>query len=115
LPHALSVTAEDKTVLERAMEALGDKYPKQATQTKLASIAGVKQPSVNEWRGGYPTMETAVRLATSLGICVEWLLTGRGPKHPVDTQDGTLTLLLSQLNDRQKARLARLAEVLKDD
>lgn len=29
-----------------------------------------------------PAMATAARIATRTGVCVEWLLTGRGPKHP---------------------------------
>ncbi len=104
-----------RSVYERAMEALAERFPKEkATQGRLAQVAGVKQPSVNDWKDGYPAMETAVRLASSLGICVEWLLTERGPKRPPDADNPTLGLLLSQLDDRQKARLAKLAEILKD-
>lgn len=105
-----------RSVYERAMEALAERFPNQKpTQGKLAQVAGIKQPSVNDWKEGYPGMETAVRTATALGICVEWLLTERGPKHPPEAETGTLAILLGQLDERQKARLARLAEVLKDD
>ena len=98
------------------MEALAERFPREKpTQGKLAQVAGIKQPSVNDWKDGYPAMDTAVRTATALGICVEWLLTERGPKRPPDADNPTLGLLLSQLDDRQKARLAKLAEVLKDD
>jgi hypothetical protein len=104
-----------RSVYERAMEALAERYPKEkATQGKLAALAGVKQPSVNDWKDAYPSMDTAVRLSLALGVCVEWLMTERGPKRPPDADNPTLALLLSQLDDRQKARLAKLAEVLKD-
>jgi hypothetical protein len=105
-----------RSVYERAMEALEERYPKQKpTQGRLAALAGIKQPSVNDWKTGYPAMDTAVRLAMNLGVCVEWLMTERGPKRPPDSDNPSLALLLSQLDDRQKARLARLAEVLKDE
>jgi hypothetical protein len=114
--HAFDMAKQVRSVYDRAMEALAERFPNQkATQAKLASVAGVRQPSVNDWKDGYPAMDTAVRLATALGVCVEWLLTERGPKHPPQAENSTLALLLSQLNDRQKARLAKLAEVLKDD
>lgn len=101
------------------MEALTERFPNQKpTQSKLAAVAGIKQPSVNDWKDGYPTMDTAVRTATALGVCVEWLLTERGPKRPQappDAPDSNIALLLGSLDGRQKARLARLAEILKDD
>jgi transcriptional regulator with XRE-family HTH domain len=114
--HAWDMPKQLRSVYDRAMEALVERFPKEKpTQARLAQVAGIKQPSVNDWKEGYPTMDTAVRLSTALGVCVEWLLTERGPKRPAEAESSTLALLLSQLDDRQKARLARLAEVLKDD
>ena len=114
--HALDMVKKLRSVYDRAMEALAERYPKEkATQARLAAIAGIKQPSVNDWKDGYPAMDTAVRTATTLGVCVEWLLTERGPKHPPEASDDTLALILSQLDERQKARLKKLAEVLKED
>lgn len=114
--HALDMAKQVRSVYERAMEALKERFPTQKpTQGKLAQVAGIKQPSVNDWKTGAPGMDTAIRTALALGVCVEWLLTERGPKRPPEGGDPTLALLLSQLDDRQKARLARLAEVLKDE
>lgn len=114
-PHAFDMAKQLRSFYDRAMEALAERFPKEKpTQGRLAALAGVKQPTVNDWKDGYPAMDTAVRLATALGVCVEWLFTERGPKRPPDADNPTLALLLSQLDDRQKARLARLAEVLKD-
>lgn len=116
LQHALHMAKQLRSVYERAMEALAERFPREkATQGRLAQVAGIKQPSVNDWKDGFPTMETAVRTATALGVCVEWLLTERGPKHPPVSSDPTLALLLSQLDDRQKTRLAKLAQVLKEE
>jgi hypothetical protein len=113
--HAFAMAKQVRSVYERAMEALAERFPKERpTQGKLAAIAGIKQPSVNDWKDGYPAMDTAIRAATGLGVCVEWLLTERGPKRPAESDDPTLALLLSQLDDRQKARLARLVVALKD-
>jgi hypothetical protein len=77
-----------RTVWARLKEALADKKLP-PTQTHAASILGIKQSSVAEWNrlGIYPKMEHAVELARRLGICVEWLLTGRGPKHPPPAGD----------------------------
>jgi len=113
--HAFVMAKQLRSFYDRAMEALSERFPKEkATQARLAALAGVKQPSVNDWKDGYPAMDTAVRLATALGVCVEWLFTERGPKRPPDADNPTLALLLSQLDDRQKDRLAKLAAVLKD-
>jgi len=115
LLHAFGMAKQLRSFYDRAMEALAERFPKEKpTQGRLAMLAGVKQPTVNDWKDGYPGMDTAVRLATALGVCVEWLFTERGPKRPPDADNPTLALLLSQLDDRQKAKLAKLAEVLKE-
>lgn len=114
--HALSM-AKRRSFLERATEALREKYPREkATQAKLAAIAGVKQPSVNDWKEGYPTMDTGVRLAQSLGVCVEWLFTERGPKHPAAMPDKEdLSSIWPHLDERKKAEVARFAGFIKDN
>jgi hypothetical protein len=108
-----------RTVLDRAMEALEDRFPRdKPTQARLAALAGVKQPSVNDWREGHPSMDTAVRLSENLGICVEWLLTERGPKRPqqVDKSGAEeITGIWQQLDERQRAQLARYADFIKDE
>jgi transcriptional regulator with XRE-family HTH domain len=54
------------------------------TNEGLSKIFGVSPPMISYWRKGdkLPAMETAQRIAKRCGICVEWLLTGRGPKYP---------------------------------
>ena len=48
------------------------------TQTELAGRLGVTQSTVNRWEGGRhdPSRETATRLATTLGVGVEWIELG---------------------------------------
>ena len=55
-----------------------------ATQTECAKLLGIKQPSVWEWASndGAPSVENSTTLGRELNVCVEWILTGRGPKHP---------------------------------
>ena len=53
-------------------------------QTKLAKELGIAQPTARDWVLGLamPGMDSAVKLAVKIGVCVEWLLTGRGSKAP---------------------------------
>lgn len=111
--------AKERNFLDRATEALRERFPRdRPTQTKLAALAGVKQPSVNDWKTGSPAIDTGVRLALALGVCVEWLYTERGPKRPPKAQPdslGPLSHVVSELDERQKAQLARFADFLKDE
>jgi DNA-binding XRE family transcriptional regulator len=76
---------ERKSVLQRATEALSERQRKRATQRDIAKAAGIKQPSVNEWRNAGPRIEIARQFCQVAGCCVEWLYTGRGPKRPPPT------------------------------
>lgn len=53
-------------------------------QRGLAKRFGVTASTVSFWLNGLvvPSMPTALRIAHSLGCCVEYLMTGRGPKWP---------------------------------
>jgi DNA-binding XRE family transcriptional regulator len=112
-----------RTVLERALEALAEKYPRErASQVRLAQLAGVKQPTVNEWgdTDRYPSMSTAVKLAGNLGVCVEWLLTERGPKYAQQSTQEAQELVplidsLSELKDDQKRQVIRYVDFLKTE
>jgi DNA-binding XRE family transcriptional regulator len=108
---------------DRAMEALAEKYPRERpTQTKLAQLASVSQPSVNGWGepDSYPSMPTAVKLAEKLDICVEWLLTERGPKYAqkafrTDQDIIPLISTWSDLEDDQKRQIIRYADFIKTE
>ena len=99
----------------RVQEAMRDQG-KKPTQAAVAKLVGIKQPSVNKWaKGGLPTMETVVDLAERLNVSVEWLLTERGPKRPLDAESSYLlnkfTALPSQrLKDKTLAYIDALAD-----
>jgi len=58
-----------------------------------------------------PSMEKAVEIALKLGVCVEWLLTGRGPMQPL--QPAADVLDLSELPEDAKRNLRALVESIK--
>lgn len=107
----------ERSFLDRALEALGDRYPKdRATQVRLAKIAGVSQPAVHEWGmpGRAPAHGVVLKLAHELNVCVEWLYTERGDKRPKVTPDAEQFLRdFSQLDSDSRRQLARYVEFLK--
>jgi hypothetical protein len=114
---------QERSFLDRAMEALAERYPREkATQLKLAKLAGVSQPSVNEWRevGRGPAIPTGRRLALALGVCMEWLYTERGPKRPgaAADPDEHLSPILEawpNLPAELRRQLARFTDFIRGD
>jgi transcriptional regulator with XRE-family HTH domain len=72
-----------KTPWDRIREAMHDKGLK-GTQKECAALLGVAQPSISEWASGdsSPSMANSITLGKKLNVCVEWILTERGPKRP---------------------------------
>lgn len=58
-----------------------------------------------------PSMEKAIEIALKLGVCVEWLLTGRGPMQPPKSVSDLLDL--SALPDDAKRNLRALVDSIK--
>lgn len=58
-----------------------------------------------------PSMEKAIEIASKLGVCVEWLLTGRGPKTPPKPPDEMIDI--SDLPPETRAGLRVLIESMK--
>lgn len=56
------------------------------TLERLSRLFGCSKVTVYNWRTGekLPSMLSAIRIASKLDVCVEYLLTGRGPKRPTD-------------------------------
>jgi hypothetical protein len=115
---------KERTFLERAMEALRERYPKEKpTQTRLAKIADVSQPAVHEWGlpDRAPSYPSVKKLAEELNVCVEWLYTERGPKRPAATAenpDDALSPILQiwpNLDVNTRKQIARYADFVKDD
>jgi DNA-binding XRE family transcriptional regulator len=53
-------------------------------QKELGAIIGVSGVTAHNYKTGkkMPKMERAIKIANEFGVCVEWLLTGRGLKRP---------------------------------
>lgn len=94
---------------QRVLEAALDKqWPD--SQNALAKKLGRSQGSVQAWVRGQslPAIKGAIQIAGKLGVCVEWLLTGDGPKKakPDDPELLELVEIWSSLApDRQSATL----------
>jgi transcriptional regulator with XRE-family HTH domain len=87
-PQTSAMPRTTRTPWERIREALVDSG-RPGTQQAAASLLGIKQPSVSDWKrnGSAPSLDNAMTLAVKLNVCVEWLLTERGPKRPGPPMD----------------------------
>lgn len=121
VPHNWDMAKpRERTFLERALEALKDRYPRERpTQTRLAKITGVSQPAVFEWGlpGRAPDHGKVLKLAAELNVCVEWLYTERGPKHPQKTSDSPEPFLRDweKLDPEVRRQITRYAEFVKTE
>ena len=90
-------TAMPGTVWKRVLEAHED-MGLARTQTAVAKTCGITQPAVQRWAVGtnVPTLKQAIIFCQKTGTCVEWLYTGRGPKHPT-AKPGSATEAVLQL------------------
>ena len=71
--------------LEKALTDAGYTKERHKNLTHvLSKLFDVSISTVHDWRKGrkLPSMDSAIMLGMTLGVCVEWLLTGRGPRHP---------------------------------
>ena len=58
-----------------------------------------------------PSMEKAIGISVRLGVCVEWLLTGRGPMRPPKPPEDVLDL--SDLPQDARRNLRALVDLIK--
>ena len=98
------------TAIEEAKPALP------ARNEDLGKLFGVSGPMISYWRQGdkLPSMDTAIKIANRCGVCVEWLLTGNGPKYPSTaevaiTQAASLVIrAIPELSDNQLELISRM-------
>jgi hypothetical protein len=68
----------------------------------------------NYWNGEkLPSMKQAILMAKRLNICVEWLLTGRGPKHPTDSIPGREMVDITDLPGDAKTIILSIVSLLR--
>lgn len=72
-----------RTTWERIQEGLRDAGLPD-TQKSVENHFGIKQGSISGWNrvGGGPSLPNARKIGSRLNLCVEWILTERGPKRP---------------------------------
>jgi DNA-binding XRE family transcriptional regulator len=98
--------------LERIQEAMRD-AGKGVTQGAIAKQFGISQPSVHEWGAGTPELQRAIQIGQTLNVCVEWILTGRGPKRPgppMEIAAQKLWDLWGRIPELERGELIGLAE-----
>jgi len=80
------------------------------TQKRLAEELNVSTSIVSEWIRGekLPSLDTAITLADFFGCCVEWLITGKGPKRIQDEKNIYDLLDETGLTDEQKNNFTSL-------
>lgn len=73
----------------RMRQAIAASRYAKSTQKELGTaFGGISDVAVNYYLNGkkMPSMDTALVICERLDVCVEWLLTGRGPRTPHDIE-----------------------------
>ena len=107
-------TAE-RTVWSRVKEALNDAGIPDTQVYAAKLIGGKKQGSISDWNKPNRGMrlEHARIIGKKTNTCVEWLLTGEGPKHPGPPEEriaNDLWSLWGRLPEDRKGELLGLAK-----
>jgi transcriptional regulator with XRE-family HTH domain len=98
---------------KRLKEALTDQREEErGGGARLARICGVSSAAAGKWLSGdgLPHMTHAMEMAEELGVCVEWLLTGRGPKKPPGPKTVTLIETIDSLPPDSQVILQKVAD-----
>ncbi len=116
MTNSIISSAHILAVWTRIREAHGD-VGLPLTQTAVAKTCGITQPSVQRWAAGenLPTLKQAIRFCLKTGVCVEWLYTERGAKHPIAKPGSTTEAVLQifhALDEDGKKEVLRHAEYI---
>jgi transcriptional regulator with XRE-family HTH domain len=93
----------------RFRQACKEKFKSDYKQAKLSYVFGVSQATISDWWTGskMPGLEKLIEAAIILGVCVEWLGTGRGPKIPPCSDE-----MSPRLTKEQKESLKAIVEII---
>lgn len=82
------------------------------SQRALARRLGIEGPSVNGWAKGrhLPDMIHILALAEWSDTCVEYLWTGRGPKHPLSPEICQMIDAFELLTPERRVEILRFAK-----
>jgi DNA-binding XRE family transcriptional regulator len=84
-------------------------------QKELARRLDCSQATVSDWVNGekLPSMDTAIALSNTFNCCVEYLITGKGPKTPSKLlQHNKYMIDVSKLTDEQKKVVELMVETM---
>jgi transcriptional regulator with XRE-family HTH domain len=87
-------------------------YTRALSQKELANKLALSQPMLSQMLSGekLPSHEKAIEIAIFFNVCTEYLLSGRGPKHPGAAAEDVLDL--SQLDSKSKAVMRAMLDSL---
>ena len=101
----------------RRLEEATPEMRRQDRSPWLQKLCGVGQSSVSRWKSGqnHPTMENLIAISNATGYCIQWLLTGNGPRRwRQESPDIAKMLdLLESLSEKDRAEILRFAEFRK--
>lgn len=100
---------------QRLKEILADQgLPQWGRQRFLSKQFNVAHPSAKRWLDGIGFPETAklAAIAEWSNTSVDWLLTGRGPKHPIDINNPELLAILEMLSTANPEQLTTYKKLL---
>jgi transcriptional regulator with XRE-family HTH domain len=109
-----------KAFSSRFNEVLVDKGWHHLPDSELCKKFGKGNTTVWNWKNAVkmPAIETAIDIAIVLDVCVDWLLTGRGHKHPDlsddDDDNGRVHLDISGLPHGQQVHLRALVHSIQE-
>jgi transcriptional regulator with XRE-family HTH domain len=85
---------------------------KKLSQKAIADIAGIRPPSVNEWKskGTMPRADTAIKLADFFKVLIKWLV--NGDNDEISQEERELLDAFCRLNDEGKDNAILLIKAL---
>lgn len=120
MQHLWMTTKEDFG--QRFREALNHRFPEWNDKGKKQDYAAKKldmsQGHVSDYLTGkkMPGMDRACELAIELDVSLEWLMTGRGPKHPPRPQlNNALLQKVESLNASHQKIVERVVNSLLEE
>jgi len=80
------------------------------SQKELAKLLDCSQATVSDWINGekLPSMDTALAISKKLNCCVEWLLTGNGPKYPGEESSIQHYINVTGITDDQRELVTQM-------
>ncbi len=80
------------------------------TLMAIGKDVGISHAAVAKWKRGLGVkLAHVMKIATSAGVCVQWIYTGKGPMHPPSKSTQALIDELESLDPESRAAVLRFA------